>query len=294
MSLTRTIPVDSAHTDVENSLPDTGYIAMQEMCDKIRETVRQVSIPVMADGDTGYGSPMNVRRTVESFALEGAAGVMIEDQTWPKRETPLSLCTTVRADFDCLGCGHTKGKSVVSRGEAYARMQAAVDARNEGVDIFVLARTDSLILGWDEAMTRAKEFKRIGVDAVFVEALPDMEAMQKAVAEIDLPTFANIIEGGLTENLSAKDLAALGMCAVAYPWRLVAAKLKAVREALESLKESMTVGPPSEILSYSEVCRGVGFNDYWELEERYKFDEGGPLRSTLPRKANGVNAVPTA
>lgn len=66
-------------------LPDTGYIAMAEMCDKIQETVRQVSIPIMADGDTGYGSPLNVRRTVESFAHAGAAGIMIEDQTWPKR-----------------------------------------------------------------------------------------------------------------------------------------------------------------------------------------------------------------
>lgn len=164
---------------------------------------------------------------------------------------------------------------MVSRGEAYARIQAAVDARNEGLDIFVLARTDSLILGWDEAMTRAKEFKRIGVDAVFVEALPDKDAMQRAVKEIDLPTFANIIEGGLTQNLSAKDLAELGMCAVAYPWRLVAAKIKAMREALESLKESMTVGAPPEILSYSEVCNGVGFNKYWDREDRYKYNADG-------------------
>src|ERR1700750_2671407 len=70
-------------------LPDTGYIAMQEMCDKIQESVREVSVPVMADGDTGYGSPMNVKRTVESYALAGAAGVMIEDQTWPKRKSEL-------------------------------------------------------------------------------------------------------------------------------------------------------------------------------------------------------------
>ncbi|KAJ4678081.1 hypothetical protein HRR95_004445 [Exophiala dermatitidis] len=241
---------------------DTGYIAMQEMCDKIQEAVRQVSVPVMADGDTGYGSPMNVRRTVESFALAGAAGVMIEDQTWPKR------------------CGHTKGKSVVSRGEAYARIQAAVDARNEGLDIFVLARTDSLILGWDEAITRAKRFRDIGVDAVFIEALPDRESMKRAVKEVGIPTFANIIEGGLTENLSAKDLAELGMCAVAYPWRLVAAKIKAIREALETLKESMTVGAPSTILSYSEVCEGVGFNKYWDLEERYKYTENDLVNRT--------------
>ena len=72
-------------------LPDTGYIAMAEMCARIQEVVRITSLPLMADGDTGYGSPMNVRRTVESFAAAGAAGVMIEDQTWPKREFPLFL-----------------------------------------------------------------------------------------------------------------------------------------------------------------------------------------------------------
>ncbi|KAF7552169.1 hypothetical protein G7Z17_g4492 [Cylindrodendrum hubeiense] len=237
-------------------LPDTGYIAMAEVCDKIQESVRQVPIPVMADGDTGYGSPLNVRRTVESFAHAGAAGIMIEDQTWPKR------------------CGHTKGKAVVSRGEAYARIQAACDARDQGKDIFVLARTDALIHGWEEALTRAKEFKRIGVDAVFVEALPDREAMRKCVEEVGIPTFANIIEGGKTENLSAKDLAELGFCAVAYPWTLVAAKLKSIRETLEALKQSMTVGAPPMILSYSDVCEGVGFNKYWELEEGYKFDDG--------------------
>ncbi|OJJ61837.1 hypothetical protein ASPSYDRAFT_170071 [Aspergillus sydowii CBS 593.65] len=238
-------------------LPDTGYIAMEDLCKKIQEVVRQVDIPVMADGDTGYGSPMNVKRTVESFAAAGAAGVMIEDQTWPKR------------------CGHTKGKSVVPRGEAYARIQAAVDARNEGQDIFILARTDALIHGWDEAMTRAKEFKRIGVDAVFVEALPDRESMQRCVQELGIPTFANIIEGGKTENLSAKDLAALGFCSVAYPWTLVAAKLKSIRETLDALKKSMTEGPPPMILSYAEVCKGVGFNKYWDRETRYEFNQDG-------------------
>lgn len=79
----------------------------------------------------------------------------------------------------------------MSRGEAYARIQAACDARDQGKDIFVLARTDALIHGWEEAMTRAKEFKRIGVDAVFVEALPDREAMRKCVEEVGIPTFAN-------------------------------------------------------------------------------------------------------
>ncbi|KAI1018467.1 hypothetical protein LB503_005544 [Fusarium chuoi] len=83
------------------------------------------------------------------------------------------------------------------------------------------------------------------------------------------------IEGGKTENLSAKDLAELGFCAVAYPWTLVAAKLKSIRETLEELKKSMTVGKPPMILSYNEVCEGVGFSKYWDLEERYKFKDDG-------------------
>ncbi|KAJ5638476.1 hypothetical protein N7528_000866 [Penicillium herquei] len=241
--------VSSSH-----GLPDTGYIAMAEMCDKIQESYRQVSVPIMADGDTGYGSPMNVKRTVESFAAAGAAGVMIEDQQWPKR------------------CGHTKGKSVVSREEAFARMQAACDARNEGRDIFILARTDALIHGWEEAMTRAQEFKRIGADAIFIEALPDRAAMKRVADELDIPVFANIIEGGRTENLCAKELAEMGYSAVAYPWTLVAAHLKGIRDALDNLKRSMTISAPPMILSYDEVCEGVGFNKYWEREEKYKFN----------------------
>ncbi|CAN9100916.1 unnamed protein product [Alternaria alternata] len=184
-------------------LPNTGYIAMAEMCDKIQEAVRQVTVPVIADADTGY-----------------------------------------------IECGHTKGKAVVSRGEAFARVQAACDAQNKGKDIF------------DEVMTRAREFKRISVNAVFVEALPDRQAISKCVEELDMPVFANIIEGGLTQNLSAKDLANLGFCAVAYPWTLVTAKLKSIRKTLEALKKSITKGAPPMILSYSKVCEGVGFNRY--------------------------------
>ncbi|OGM47988.1 C6 transcription factor [Aspergillus bombycis] len=236
------------------ALPDTGYIAFQEVAAKVQEVVRATSVPVLVDGDTGYGGPMNVRRTVEGFARAGAAGIMIEDQTWPKR------------------CGHTKGKAVVSRSEAYARWRAAVDARNEGLDIWIMARTDSLIHGYDEALARAREAIKIGVDCVFVEALPDRETMLRLRKDLDFPVFANIIEGGKTENLSAKDLAELGYSAVAYPWTLVAAKLKSIRETLEAIKGSFMVGKPPTVLSYEEVCEGVGFNRYYEMEEKYQYD----------------------
>ncbi|RAL13515.1 isocitrate lyase/PEP mutase family protein [Aspergillus homomorphus CBS 101889] len=277
-------------------LPDTGYIALEDMCHKIQETARVVppSMPIMVDGDTGYGSPMNVKRTVECFAAAGAAGVMIEDQTWPKQHTysalaalPISIQTihpspltqhrtTDHPSKSRKGCGHTKGKSTVSRGEAYARIQAAVDARTQGRDIFILARTDALIHGWDEAMTRAREFMRLGADAIFVEALPDRDAMRRCVQELSgVPLMANIIEGGKTENLSAAELARLGFAAVAYPWTLVAARLKATREALEGLKRSFGVGSPPMIMRYDEVCEGVGFRAYWDAETRYEFDEEG-------------------
>ncbi|BCS20860.1 isocitrate lyase/PEP mutase family protein [Aspergillus puulaauensis] len=236
------------------ALPDTGYIAFPEVAAKVQEVVRVVDVPVLVDGDTGYGGPMNVRRTVQGFAHAGAAGVMIEDQTWPKR------------------CGHTKGKSVVSRSEAYARWRAAVDARNEGLDIWILARTDSFIHGYDEAVTRAREAIAIGVDCVFVEALPDKETMARLRADLDFPVLGNIIEGGKTENVSAKELGEIGYSAVAYPWTLVAAKLRSVREALEGIKESFLVGGPPVVLGYEEVCEGVGFNRYYEVEERYQFE----------------------
>ena len=135
-----------------------------------------------------------------------------------------------------------------------------------------MARTDSLILGYDEALTRAKKAIEIGVDCVFVEALPDRASMERLRKDLDFPVFANIIEGGKTENLSAQDLGELGYSGVAYPWTLVAAKLKGIREALEGVKGSMRVGKPPTVLSYSEVCEGVGFNKYYELEEKYQYE----------------------
>jgi methylisocitrate lyase len=233
-------------------LPDAGYIAFEEMAHMIQSVVRVVNIPIIVDGDTGYGNAMNVRRTVQGFAAAGAAGIMIEDQTWPKR------------------CGHVKGKTVVSREEAFARVQAAVDARDEGQDMFILARTDSYMLGYDEAVFRAQKFVEIGADAVFIEALPDKETMARAIRDVPAPMLANIIEEGLTENLSAKVLAELGFSAVAYPWRVSAAKIKGIRDGLETLKQSLTTGAPPVILHYDELCKAVGFTDYWALEDKYK------------------------
>lgn len=106
--------------------PDLGLMSYSEVLDQARNITEAISIPLIADGDTGYGNAMNVRRTVEGFARAGCAAVLIEDQLTPKR------------------CGHTAGKEVVAREEAFDRIQAAVDAREEGTDILVLGRTDAI------------------------------------------------------------------------------------------------------------------------------------------------------
>ena len=173
------------------------------------------------------------------------------------------------------GCGHTNYKSVVSREEAYARIRAACDARNEGLDIVIMARTDSLILGFEEAITRCREFIRLGVDAIFIEAIPDLPMMKRAIKEVNFPICANMIEGGKTELVSTKVLAKIGFAIVGYPITLVAAHIHAIRTALENLKRCMMVEPPRRILDFPEVCESVGFNKYWATERRYIFEERG-------------------
>ena len=138
---------------VRLGLPDTGLISYGEMLDQGQSICSCVSMPIIGDGDTGYGNPVNVKRTVRGYAAAGFAAIMIEDQEWPKR------------------CGHTRGKRVVAREEAVFRVRAAVDAREEGAGILILARTDALATdGLEEALWRARAFSDAGADILFVEA----------------------------------------------------------------------------------------------------------------------------
>lgn len=122
------------------------------------------------------------------------------------------------------------------------------------------------------------------MDAVFIEALPDVGLMKKAVQEVQAPIFANIIEGGLTQNISAAELSEMGFCAAMYPISLVASHIKSIRNTLDELKRSFTVGAPPQILTFEEVTAAVGFDRYWQTEGRYAYDENG----LLIEKLNGV------
>jgi 2-methylisocitrate lyase-like PEP mutase family enzyme len=231
-------------------LPDTGLLSYGEMVAQGRDICAAVSIPVIGDADTGYGNAMNVKRTVRGYAAAGFACVMIEDQVAPKR------------------CGHTRGKHVVSRAEALMRVRAATDARDEGADVLILARTDArATLGLDEALARARAFVDAGADIVFVEAPESEQEMARICRDVPGHHLVNMLEGGRTPVLPPDRLAALGFKIAAYPLTLLSAAAHAMREALAAL----AVGrQPDGLLAFEELQRLVGFPQYDAEALRYR------------------------
>ncbi len=231
--------------------PDLGLMSYAEVVDQARNITDAISIPVIVDGDTGYGNAMNVRRTVEGFAKAGCAGVLIEDQLAPKR------------------CGHTPGKDVVSRDEAFDRIKAAVDARQEGTDILIMGRTDANHThGLDEAIHRGKQYQEIGADIIFIEAPKTVEEMETICREVPGCHMANIVEGGLTPNLSMEQLRDVGFQFAAYPLTLLAASMQAMKQTLELMRQDLPRA--NHLMDFEELRDRIGFNEYYETSQVYE------------------------
>ena len=231
-------------------VPDTGLISYGEMLDQGRNICSAVSIPVIGDADTGYGNAVNVKRTVHGYAGAGFACAMIEDQLAPKR------------------CGHTRGKQVVSRDEALARIRAAVDAREEGADILVMARTDARFgHGFDEALWRCQAFADLGVDITFFEAPQSEQEMEQLCAGIPGPKMANMVEQGDTPILPPLRLEAIGYQIAAYPLALLSSAVRAMKEALVALNDGRV---PDQSVDFETLREIVGFPDYDREAERYR------------------------
>jgi 2-methylisocitrate lyase-like PEP mutase family enzyme len=243
------------------ALPDTQLISYAEMLDTGRALCGAVSIPVIGDADTGYGNALNVKRTIAGYAQAGFAAAMIEDQLAPKR------------------CGHTRGKDVVSRGEALARIRAAVDARDEGAGILILARTDAAAVdGLDAAIDRAKAFRDAGADILFVEA-PKSEAELERVGRAleGAPLMANLVEGGDTPLLPPARLEALGFRIAAYPLTLLEVAVRAIDAALANMRAGAHPGD-AERVSFAALRELVGFPAYDEAAKRYAAGDGAKER----------------
>ena len=233
-------------------MPDTGLISYGEMLDQGTNICSAVSIPVIGDGDTGYGNALNVQRTVRGYARAGFACVMIEDQVAPKR------------------CGHTRGKQTVDRDEAYARVQAAVDARDAGTDILIMARTDANATeGFDEALERARKFTEIGVDITFLEAPRSEEEMRIYCENVPGPKMANMVEQGDTPVLNPKVLQEIGYSIAIYPISLMLAGIHAMEQTLAALAAGQT---PDNAAEFAHLRDIVGFPEYYEAEQRYAAD----------------------
>nr|KYP65061.1 Putative carboxyvinyl-carboxyphosphonate phosphorylmutase [Cajanus cajan] len=236
------------------ALPDTGLLSYAEMLDQGRLITQAVSIPVIGDADNGYGNAMNLKRTVKGFIAAGFAGILLEDQVAPK------------------ACGHTRGRKVLPRDEAVMKIRAAIDARKEsGCDIVIVARTDARqAVSLEEALIRCRAFADAGADVLFIDALASVEEM-KALCQVSphVPKLANMLEGGgKTPLLNPKELQEVGYKLAVYPLSLVGVSIRAMQDALSAIKGG-GIPPPGSMPSFEEIKDIVGFNSYYEEEERY-------------------------
>lgn len=234
--------------------PDLGLISYGEIADQVRNICASTAIPVIADGDTGYGNPLNVERTVKGYAQAGAASIMIEDQVAPKR------------------CGHTQGKLVVERAEAVDRIRAAVYAREavraKGGDILILARTDARgTHSLDEALWRARAFKEAGADILFVEAPQSEAEMALIPKEVPGIHMCNMVEGGKTPIPSMAALNRLGFRLAIFPLTLLSASMRAMAETLADMEAGRDPSP--RLAGFETIKEVAGFNAYYAAETRY-------------------------
>ena len=234
--------------------PDVGYLSMMEMTQALKGIVDATELPVFADGDTDYGNALRVRRTMQEYERAGAAAVLFEDQVWPKR------------------CGHMAGKQVIEAAEHARKLRAAADARTDS-DFLLIARTDArAVNGLDDAIERGKLYLANGAEALFIEApqnIGELETIARAFPDTVL--IANMIEGGRTPNLTAKDLENIGFKIVFWPCSALYVITQAFKEAMTVLHETGTTkGYEDKMMHFSDFNRFIGLESYMELEKRYK------------------------
>lgn len=222
-------------------LPDLGLLGLAEMAEAARRMAGAVNIPVIVDGDTGYGAVPNVIRTVREFERAGAAGMLLEDQVFPKR------------------CGHFAGKQVVPPTEMLDKLSAALDSRQDP-DFVVIARTDArAVEGLDAAIDRANQYAEAGADLIFVEAPQSEAELARIAREIPKPQLANMLVGGATPILSAEQLGRLGFKIVVSPVESLAITAFAVRKLADAMLASGRVdGLSDQMWSFGQLKELLG------------------------------------
>jgi 2,3-dimethylmalate lyase len=233
-------------------LPDYGFIGAAETTENARRICSAVSVPVIVDADTGYGNPLSVWKLVTELEAVGAAGIFLEDQKWPKR------------------CGHMSGKEVIPKEEYSQKLQAALDAR-KSMDFIIVARTDARAPeGLDAAIERGLQYKKIGADAIFIEAPKSIEEMKKIGRSIKAPLVANMIEGGATPLVSSKVLHRMGFKLILYPLSVLFANAFASMKILNELRKSGTTSRlKKNVVNFDQFNEIVDLTKFKKMERSY-------------------------
>ncbi len=234
--------------------PDVGLLTMSEMVSRAAALSAVVGDrPLIADADTGYGNPINVRRTIREYERAGVAGVHIEDQIWPKK------------------CGHMEGKQVIPEQEMVQKIRAAVDARQDP-DFVIIARTDAnAVYGLEDALHRGQAYREAGADLLFIEAPRSVEELQ-AIAQTfpDVPLLFNWAESGKTPPLSLEEIRALHFKLVIFPVSLLFAATHAMLQLLELLRQGQTpTAFASQMVTFKQFTDQIGLPEIQALERLY-------------------------
>lgn len=241
-----------AYTQLGRS--DVGLTTYSEVCDTLSRITERVRLPVIVDGDTGFGNALNVQRTVAGFERAGAAMIQLEDQGFPKR------------------CGHLDGKTVVPMAEMVGKLHAATDARRNR-ETLIMARTDALAVeGWDSTMRRAEAYLQAGADALFIEALRSPEQLRAAADFFAqrVPLLANMVEGGKTPITPAPELGRMGFRIVIFPGGTVRALTHALQGYFANLHTHQTTEPwRAQMLDFDGLNRVIGTPDLLARGARY-------------------------
>ena len=232
--------------------PDMGLTSVTEMAAHLAAFREAVDIPIVADGDTGFGNALNLVRTIKLYERAGANAIQLEDQTFPKR------------------CGHFENKSVVGKAEMVQKILAAVDTRRSA-DFLILARTDArAVEGLDAALDRIAAYKEAGADLLFVEAPTSREELQRITREVPGPHIVNVVFGGKTPMLPRDEFAALGFAGVLYANAAMQAAMLAMKRTLAYLKQAGSLaGAENDILSFDDRQTFVDHARWVALEKRY-------------------------
>jgi len=234
--------------------PDVGLLSMTEMLNATRNICDAVTIPVMADGDTGFGNAINVYHAVRAFESAGAAGINLEDQVFPKR------------------CGHMDGKEVIAMAEMVHKIRAAMAAKIDQ-DFVINARTDAIaVLGIDEAIKRGNAYAAAGADLIFVEAPPSADEIRHVIRSIKAPVSINMTDGGKTPLATIAELQEWGAARVSIPVTAVFAAAKAVERAMQVILAegvSPTVNHPETVMTFKEFTDLVGLPEIKALQDKF-------------------------